>query len=702
MTDQMAMNSFTYNVLYVDSSLVSGGDGQSPATALSSPVIGTSAMSVSGFSTGTVYLFRRNSVPTFVYPTINTNANVVLMGMPQSTSYLNSLLPAAASAWSDTGEAIVQLVPNSSSSTGLTLNGANCSTIGLKVLGASLVNYSSGILAFNNFYPTLSSCTVGISGVSLSGSDAVASSVSCLGVSVSGRGLSMDKCYIYGHNSTAVQVAGTSFGHDFTNINGNTFYLRRYSNFTTINGLTFQNSFAYGAIKNNRFIVNENSLSGTSSNGTIISMGSALGYIDITDTLIDVINDTSSSTPQLVGLALTETTFNNLSYGEIKVSRFTLNATSTVRTVRGAVFTGCKKLTFDNITVNALATTSSSSVGVSVNNCKNYKASSLNLNVGSAATGCAAFSEDTQCERSCVSDSWLFSSGLAFNGSRADIVNCSGGGAIVGGGDSMHFVSLARGASTQAPFITLSNVSSSSISPILYIQTLNAAGQASGPNLTSNGLLIIDSLSGAPAGTMLLPCDYSKIYINNEQIPNLWHHETPYNKMFSSLTNRSTGPGITGAGTGFSIRCEGKSPDSSNVNSNGNLTYNAMRAAVIAPRPYDGRAISFGTTGNKRLTFFIANRLLGSLNGSNCWIEAIVPDGATGTQTKVISTTTHPTYITDSSSTWVNDSSLTMQKIVLEFNLDRAETVYWRFFFHDYVGGLGYLYFDPTPYIQSF
>lgn len=104
-----------------------------------------------------------------------------------------------------------------------------------------------------------------------------------------------------------------------------------------------------------------------------------------------------------------------------------------------------------------------------------------------------------------------------------------------------------------------------------------------------------------------------------------------------------------------------------------------------------------GAVGDRVITIYMAYKTYTNPpDPNNIWIELEVPNGGSGTKTRVISTRGNGNWEDDGASTWNNDSGLTLKKLRLQFPYDRAEGVKLRVGCDWWQSG-AYALIDPKP-----
>jgi hypothetical protein len=211
----------------------------------------------------------------------------------------------------------------------------------------------------------------------------------------------------------------------------------------------------------------------------------------------------------------------------------------------------------------------------------------------------------------------------------------------------------------------------------IYVQTLTVAGTGRYIQLQDESMVFIDSIPYALNLDFNTSEEKSAFYCLNEAgVSGNFHCESLRNKCTVSSTYR------TGSSVTWSYKFEGKTSASSTV-----------PYLYVAPRPYAGIPLTNSTTGRKSVTMYIAYKNY-TPGIDDIILEVEIPSASTGTLTTTISSQTHG-YITTDSSTWNNDTGLTVMKVVVIFNCQRAENVACRIAYNKYTAS-AYTYVDPT------
>jgi hypothetical protein len=211
---------------------------------------------------------------------------------------------------------------------------------------------------------------------------------------------------------------------------------------------------------------------------------------------------------------------------------------------------------------------------------------------------------------------------------------------------------------------------------IVYV----GSGTYSGPttiDLSNNARFFIDNCNIIPTLSFVGSTEYATYYARNENgVSGQWRAENLSNKMSISTAYR------TGSAVTYSIKAEGKV-----ANTTGPFLY-------CAPRPFNGIPVVFASTGRKRVTMYFAYKIYGEFNPNELCLEIEIPAAASGTATKTITARSNGNIVSDSS-TWNNDTGLTVRRMEVVFDLLRAENVQCRIGFNKYTLN-AYCYIDPT------
>jgi len=175
--------------------------------------------------------------------------------------------------------------------------------------------------------------------------------------------------------------------------------------------------------------------------------------------------------------------------------------------------------------------------------------------------------------------------------------------------------------------------------------------------------------------------EQASFYCSNEGgIQGNWSARSYSSQMIVSNSYRT-------GGSNFSIKC------------------NSHRSAVgnpyiwMAPQPFDGIPITIGTPGDHTLTIYYAHKGYDPSNPlgfSDLQTQIQIPVDSNGNYTYITNRTNG--QVLDDTSTWNLDIGLSVQKMVISFNLPVAGIIYVRVGFFKYQPSYpnGYLLIDPA------
>jgi len=194
-------------------------------------------------------------------------------------------------------------------------------------------------------------------------------------------------------------------------------------------------------------------------------------------------------------------------------------------------------------------------------------------------------------------------------------------------------------------------------------------------NLNSEGNIFIDNLDvflGTGSAYSYLNFNGNEkcaIYTKNEVTVGNWNARSLKTYMNTTNTYRSSGKN-------YSIKCQSfAAPTTSTL-----LPY-----LWIAPLPFAGIPVTFGTTGQKKIIMYFAHKLYDT-NGvtrNDLILQADIPDSSSPSGYTTVSSYDNFISIADSS-VWNNDTGLTAMRLELPFNLTTAGEVRCRIGFFKY------------------
>lgn len=244
----------------------------------------------------------------------------------------------------------------------------------------------------------------------------------------------------------------------------------------------------------------------------------------------------------------------------------------------------------------------------------------------------------------------------------------------------------------------------------VYVECIS--GVSSGPQLTSrdNGILYAGScsMSAATNKSIILSgnakifvdnldvdlgagpsynylnfnsSDDAAIYVKNElNIPGKWSARSLKTQILTTNTYRT-------GGKNYALKCY----------SFANSTTTPY--LWIAPLPFNGIPVNFGTTGSKKISLYYAYKLYGPttpVSLKDLVLEIEVPKDSTSSLKKLISSKSYG-VISDDTSVWNNDTGLTIKRLDVYFDMLQAGDAICRIAFYKYDSDYttGYTVIDP-------
>lgn len=660
-------------VVYVDVDSVSGANtGLTPDDALQA------FPDVTAVSGDSLYLIRRTDTVIDYTKDDTTASNVVFMGMPTSGADYYSSVPAEAiTAWgSDVAEGVS--LRGNATNVSWDFQGSNSAIYNMTLLSRNTNDLTVGHVEINskNFY--MKDSTIKVEGMPLSaGPDQFDfSNVEHVCVAVGNNnsaGTTFENCVFQSYDDNAIEFSPDADGHNNVSIIDCDIYFQN-NGFASIYGI-YMPSICRNCVISGTTVTHR--ASDVTDGGTPYAIFMAQMYDCLLNDLIINFTVAMNSSSLKRGISHSSTSYRSV------LKDITINMSPT-QYMRGIDLNNHSKVKVENVTVNMnnMSGTSAQEYGIYMSNCDNSVVENcvVNMNSDLSHSGTAFYGLNS--EGTCVRNSEFNSGGTAINSSGVSFYDTKAVGQVKGNNPFIHLTNFDNEASILTPWYENDLIDS-----LLYAESCSlSASSQSTPEVDTNGLVIIESVPGAsllhtPNG------DFGAVYVNNEFIDNLWHHETENNTMFSTSAERVSGGGISTPvdQTGYSIKCTGQS-DSGGVKS---------RAAVIAPRPFNGIPLSFTGTGKKRVTLYFSGRLQAPTYDS-IWFDLEIPDGAVGSSVKTVSTFGYDLSDgTNDTSVWEGDTSLISYKVDLEFTLDRDEVVYGRIYY-DQVTSIGHFYLDPV------
>lgn len=682
-------------IKYVDSAAAGTNDGSTPANAL------TALPSHASLAASTIYLVRRGNTQTWT-PGANSNSRVVIMAMPLSTDYLYPFLPSeATTAWgADAGTYAtinVAAVDAAIAHTGnfFWLHGLD---IVEPVSGGVAQSAANNLWSWttNNFVMT--QCKRRLSGYDLTSATGA-------------PGRSARSWKITGNNSFLrdVDINLVDVQDGAARSNSSTAWMMLYGTDCVISKCTgtvgdLYNSTMYAYhIRGDRGRIQDVTINLVATFSTSINSYRMPGGVrmdqciygvakDITVMYLRAITFSGSPTTQAMGPLGTGDGFINLS-----------TCTSLIASGLTADFATNNSFTTNAITTNLILisdnpATATHAKPMSIDTVVAKQADGHTGAAGSTNTGAVNIQSATHAIARNVTGWCLNGTGINIS-TRTDSSasgNCNAslengdckGKVIIKGSVRAHLTSLVSTVSTLTPHVTIDNGGTTTgytgiagATECLIESLTLPVGQLTEQLLvTGNCTLGIETCNVTPVytqGTTI--ANRGTITINNEAgVTGSWRCRTVDNELKTVNAYRTGG---ASAAVKLTPLASGGMP------------------AYVGPLAFPALAISdatVGSTGQRTMTIYAAYKGYSNLpDPNNMWIELEVPNGGTGTKTRVINTRGYGSWETDTSA-WNNDSGLTIIKQRLPFSYDRAEGVKLRIGCDWWQSGC-YALIDPKP-----
>jgi hypothetical protein len=188
------------------------------------------------------------------------------------------------------------------------------------------------------------------------------------------------------------------------------------------------------------------------------------------------------------------------------------------------------------------------------------------------------------------------------------------------------------------------------------------------------------------------------IYLNNYPQKGFWSAQNQWHRMDTSIVQFVT---VADISSGYSLAYTYL------TNSNFPSSYgDAEQALTIAPSPFKGAEItstqSLQAPRQYNAVLYFATKSASAVTPTELWFELEIPSGATGTNTRTISSRSIKNgIISDSGTRWSGDAPLSIFKISIPFILERQESVYGRIFWNKVMpGGTPKAYIAPRIIIE--
>lgn len=715
MPDFLKYKGSNYQIVYVDNSLISGSnDGSSITGALQT------FPSTPSLLANSLYLIRRtNYIP--ITRAVCPQDNVLVVGMPSTSAdyFYNNLPLDVVSTWGADSIPTTNIYLDGVANTPWDFGtGPTNSGYGLFNLNLNLPSNQSQSMGAVHFYGTgntIANCTITVSGQPLSGALNLTSVGNFCSVRVeSGEGFTFDRNDViaYGANNDAPNTDGSSsiallIKDPTPNINVGTVITN--STFRTVHtgvtasynvyGLYGRGAYYAGTFKNLNFI----NLKNNPAQGGYRHF--YLNTIMNSCVMQDITGSASPSNSSYYGFGM------HIDYGaggSNDSDQHQHNSKHTFKNIQfydqafgvGSFygmyfsyrFTDCE---FSNIKIwspRASNSTSYSAIYFAQNYNHHNKFDGLDINYGadlidtpSNSTECYGLNinQDTviNTSKNYLSNSTIRCSRVAVNASNLDVKNCSITGSMWVSGDAIELNTLevnpnAFKFATQGAIFKFKYdgtpqyyVPSNNVARIYNFNNISGVNQ----NIEYNyGLVSVESASGGFAIPLVSQINAyaGKIYLNNYPQSGYWYAANYWHRMESNGVQYVTSDNISG---GFSIKTiTGVVPGT---------TYPAQAQSLcISPKPFRGDTVysSGASLGWHTLTLYCATRFALPVTSKDIWVEVEIPNGPTGTDTKIINTYGSKIVELDTTTTWLGDAPLIRYKLEIPILLERQENIYTR------------------------
>jgi hypothetical protein len=730
MTDLIKFKGIDYQIVYVDTSAVGANTGLTITDAL------TAFPPCASISGNSLYLLRRTNYIDILRGTCNNN-NVILAGMPSTSAeyFFNDLPPIVQSTWGVDSISGTKVFLSGVANTPLKFGGAG--SYGLYNLNLYLPNNQPQQGAAVYLYgpgATMYNCIVSVSGTPLIGTPSltVLSPFSSV-LYETGEGMTLDKCDLIAYGASndypndpqsiacAAQVKDPAPNLNVgVNVSNTTFRtVNTIGPSYRVFGFYGRGSFYAANFKNLKFV-------NTSLNANL--GGYMHFHVDtmVNSCVVDGITGSNLSrtatSPHAYGIHVDYGTNGSSdndqykhnskhSFKNIRIDDGSNGQASFVGMYMGQRFTDCE---FTNISLQSPRASnyqgqSCFSFGTYYNH--HNKFSNLDINYGadlidnpSNSTECYAFNLDQSntftTNKNFLKDSTIRACRVAINASSLDVQNCTVTGSVWTAGDSIELMNFevnrnAYKYGTQQSALKIKNdgypqyyVPSNCVMRVHNFTNNSGVVQ----NIDYNyGLISVEAASGGVAIVFTTPTDsYSgRVYVNKYPQEGYWYAANYWTRMESSGVQYVTTDDIS---SGFSLKT------SSIVTP---LTTFPIQSQVltVSPEPYRGDTVvtSAVALGPHTVTLYIATKYATIPTSKEVWFDLEIPDGATGTKTKVVSSYGYKGIVEiDNDTTWYGEAPIVRYKITLPFILERNENCYSRIhWLKSLVIGTAFAYLSP-------
>lgn len=627
-------NNTTYNAFYYDSSAPSNGDGLTPWTPTNVfPFIPS-------ISANTALIIRRSggnvTVPT---NTVNGSPDIALIGSPKTTDSIYSIIPSASFWASDPDETFLINISGNAGTSSISLSGARVYVDRLQFYSRpNGLSHSAteGILKIASANGVVKSCVFNLSGMTYD--NELLPPVTKNGLVMHGDNATIENCTInVSHYGLRI----------ITSSNNTTISNTIVKCWSTGNVLVIPTAYNL-AILSSEFHSKD-----TTASSQAVVFGTASGkiqhclfkhdkfnasnviYFNFSNASLDILN---TKVQLAIGGSIARNIFYSSTAGRILLKDCEITELSDTSTggVTNITYPTSTKFTFINTLFNV-----SGIIGSNADDTTNVLFSGCTFLKGSPATHQPLYIDNIDYR-------------------AAPCLICRDSGILYASTVKISGASLTPATASSA--IQMSNTSK------IFIDNLDV------------------TLGTGPAYNYLNfnSSEDSAIYVKNENnVLGNWSARSFRTNILTSNTYRT-------GGKNYSLKCQ-----SFSAAAGGRRPY-----LWIAPTPFDGIPVYFSTTGAKKVTLFIAYKLYdpaADVNINDIIVEIEIPKAASGSEKRVISSTSKGVFLNDTS-TWNGDSGLTIKKIVTYFDMLQTGDVKCRIGFYKYQSSYttGYLVLDPA------
>lgn len=642
MSDTFVYLGVTYTIKYVDATASGANNGSSITDAL------TSLPAPASMTANTAYLCRRTTSALTWSTGTCANSNVMVLGCPREGDALYDLMPSAVtgSAWPTETDDYAVLNTNSTTATAI-FTGADVRFHRIEYYRPNTgSSYTGGTLALTGLRPWITNCYGHLGGIDIDTTSAASLPTSNANypLQISNLNATLSDCEFQSEGYSPVQFAAASV---IAGLVCTRCAFKSWGAATTSTAATM-----FGAAA-----------------GSSVGITTMYGYAEISDcTFYSLAVPTRASFASVSSMAYnysftqwTRCTFTH--DGSLYTSSVGANPWFVINTSGRVDLTDC---TFSITTAGGNSAVMTGAGYIRMKNCTVTAAIASGANYCTFLSGSPTSAVFSDC--SITADGGIVGSSLTQMG-NIWYERCSFHGAV-NVNYNLHMVNLTN--TTQIDAISVSG------GGILYIENLSLSVSHQTIALVDCGFIYIDSCSVYPTVTHAQTA--SAYYCRNEGgVTGRWHATSKYFDLATNTTYRS------GGAKTYSIKgTHISAPSGSRV------------PLWIAPKPWAGIEVAFGTTGKKKISIYFAYKLYSTFDISNILAEVEYLAEATGSVVTSACSRGNGQLV-DDSSTWIGDSGLTIKRLDIFFELLQASSVYVRIGWQNYDAAGGYTLIDPAP-----